>query len=41
MREGKPVTLRFRGGLLGHWSVWTRSAVQDAAAVPRRVAGAA
>ncbi len=27
-REGKPVTLRFRGGLLGHWSVWTRSAVQ-------------
>jgi len=28
MREDKPVTLRFRGGLLGHWSVWTRSAVQ-------------
>jgi hypothetical protein len=27
MREAKPVTLRFRGGLLGHWSVWTRSAV--------------
>jgi len=22
------VTLRFRGGLLGHWSVWTRGAVQ-------------
>jgi hypothetical protein len=21
------VTLRFRGGLLGHWSVWTRNAV--------------
>lgn len=28
MREGRPVTLRFRGGLLGHWSVWTRSAVE-------------
>jgi hypothetical protein len=28
MRNGKPVTLRIRGGLLGHWSVWTRSAVQ-------------
>jgi hypothetical protein len=27
MREAKPVTLRFRGGLLGHWSVWTKSAV--------------
>ena len=27
MREGKPVTLRFRGGLLGHWSVWVKSAV--------------
>jgi hypothetical protein len=27
MRQGKPVTVRFRGGLLGHWSVWVRSAV--------------
>ena len=27
MRDGAPVTLRFRGGLLGHWSVWTKSAV--------------
>jgi len=27
MRAGGPVTLRFRGGLLGHWSVWTRAAV--------------
>jgi hypothetical protein len=24
---GREATLRFRGGLLGHWSVWTRSAV--------------
>jgi Dihydrodipicolinate synthetase family len=23
---GRDVTVRFRGGLLGHWSVWTRSA---------------
>ncbi|MEJ1975964.1 MAG: dihydrodipicolinate synthase family protein [Acetobacteraceae bacterium] len=28
MREGQPVTLRFRGGLLGHWSVWTQSAAR-------------
>ena len=27
MREAKPVELRFRGGLLGHWSVWTERAV--------------
>uniref|UniRef100_UPI00339D6FD3 dihydrodipicolinate synthase family protein n=1 Tax=Aquibium sp. A9E412 TaxID=2976767 RepID=UPI00339D6FD3 len=26
-RDGVPVTLRIRGGLLGHWSVWTRAAV--------------
>jgi len=27
MREGAPVLLRIRGGLLGHWSVWTKAAV--------------
>lgn len=27
MRDGKPVTVRFVGGLLGHWSVWTKGAV--------------
>ncbi|TNF19746.1 MAG: dihydrodipicolinate synthase family protein [Rhodobacteraceae bacterium] len=27
-REGVPVTVRIRGGLLGHWSVWTRRAVE-------------
>lgn len=27
MREGTPVTVRFKGGLLGHWSVWTKNAV--------------
>jgi Dihydrodipicolinate synthetase family len=28
MRDGKPVTVRFKGGLLGHWSVWTHNAVR-------------
>jgi dihydrodipicolinate synthase/N-acetylneuraminate lyase len=28
MRDGAAVTLRFRGGLLGHWSVWTKAAVE-------------
>jgi len=27
MRDDEPVTMRFMGGLLGHWSTWTRSAV--------------
>lgn len=26
--ENVPVELRFKGGLLGHWSVWTRRAVE-------------
>ncbi|MDB5732237.1 MAG: dihydrodipicolinate synthase family protein, partial [Variovorax sp.] len=26
MRDGQAVAVRFRGGLLGHWSVWTSSA---------------
>ena len=26
-RDGEDVVVRIRGGLLGHWSVWTRSAV--------------
>ncbi|RYY75838.1 MAG: dihydrodipicolinate synthase family protein, partial [Comamonadaceae bacterium] len=33
MRDGKAVTVRFRGGLLGHWSVWTSSAVRQLAQV--------
>ncbi len=28
MRDGQPVTVRIRGGLLGHWSVWTQRAVR-------------
>ena len=27
-RKGEMVTVRFRGGLLGHWSVWTKTAVE-------------
>jgi hypothetical protein len=27
-RDGKDITVRIKGGLLGHWSVWTRGAVQ-------------
>lgn len=26
--NGKPLTLRIKGGLLGHWSVWTKKAVE-------------
>lgn len=28
MRDGRPVTVRIVGGLLGHWSVWVRAAVR-------------
>jgi hypothetical protein len=28
MRDGQPVTVRIKGGLLGHWSVWTKRAVE-------------
>jgi dihydrodipicolinate synthase/N-acetylneuraminate lyase len=28
MRCGSPVTVRIKGGLLGHWSVWTKRAVE-------------
>lgn len=38
MREGRPVTVRFRGGLLGHWSVWTASAVRQLARIKAEVA---
>ena len=44
-RDGAPVTVRFRGGLLGHWSVWTKSAVEllercKASAVAQEAGGA-
>ncbi|SDC99684.1 dihydrodipicolinate synthase family protein [Belnapia rosea] len=41
MREGVPVTVRFRGGLLGHWSVWTRQAVQLLARLQAAARGSA
>lgn len=28
-RDGETVTVRVRGGLLGHWSVWTKRAVEQ------------
>ncbi|HXD42954.1 MAG TPA: dihydrodipicolinate synthase family protein [Ramlibacter sp.] len=28
VRDGQPVTVRIKGGLLGHWSVWTQRAVE-------------
>ena len=28
LRDGRPVSVRVGGGLLGHWSVWTQRAVQ-------------
>jgi dihydrodipicolinate synthase/N-acetylneuraminate lyase len=37
VRGGAAVTLRFRGGLLGHWSVWVRSAVELLARVKREI----
>jgi hypothetical protein len=40
MRDGAPVTLRFRGGLLGHWSVWTKGAVELLERCKRAVAAA-
>jgi len=38
VRDGAPVSVRFRGGLLGHWSVWTASAVKLFAQIKRAVA---
>ncbi|RYY91442.1 MAG: dihydrodipicolinate synthase family protein, partial [Comamonadaceae bacterium] len=40
MRDGRPVDVRFRGGLLGHWSVWTASAVQQLARIKAELAAA-
>ncbi len=37
-RDGRPVTVRIQGGLLGHWSVWTLRAVQLLARVHQAVA---
>jgi hypothetical protein len=37
-RDGAEVTVRVRGGLLGHWSVWTKSAVELLATLHAAVA---
>jgi dihydrodipicolinate synthase/N-acetylneuraminate lyase len=33
LRDGRPVTVRMVGGLLGHWAVWTRRAVEEVASI--------
>ena len=38
MRGATPVTVRIKGGLLGHWSVWTQRAVELLARVHAEVA---
>ena len=38
MRDGAPVTVRIQGGLLGHWSVWTRRAVEMLARIHAAIA---
>jgi len=37
-RDGRDVTLRIKGGLLGHWSVWTKRAVEQLASIQDAVA---
>jgi hypothetical protein len=41
MRDGGPVTVRIQGGLLGHWSVWTKRAVELLARIHHAVAAGA
>ena len=38
VREGKPVEVRLVGGLLGHWSFWTRRAVEQLDRIHRTIA---
>jgi hypothetical protein len=38
-RDGVPVTVRIKGGLLGHWCVWTRRAAELLDRVHGTVAG--
>jgi dihydrodipicolinate synthase/N-acetylneuraminate lyase len=40
-RGDDEVTLRIRGGLLGHWSVWTKAAVEQLARIQRAIAAGA
>lgn len=41
MRDGKPVTVRIKGGLLGHWSVWTKRAVELLERIHAAISGGA
>jgi dihydrodipicolinate synthase/N-acetylneuraminate lyase len=41
MRGGEEVRVRIRGGLLGHWSVWTQKAVELHARIRRAIAAGA
>ena len=41
MRGGEEVRVRIRGGLLGHWSVWTQKAVELHARIHRAIAAGA
>jgi dihydrodipicolinate synthase/N-acetylneuraminate lyase len=36
--DGQPVTVRIKGGLLGHWSVWTKRAVEQLALIHAAIA---
>ncbi len=40
-RGGEELTLRIKGGLLGHWSVWTKTAVELLARIQAAVAAGA
>jgi hypothetical protein len=40
-RDGEEVALRIKGGLLGHWSVWTRTAVELLVRIQAAVAAGA
>ena len=40
-REGEEIALRIKGGLLGHWSVWTKTAVELLARIQAAVAAGA
>lgn len=39
MVKGQPIDLRIKGGLLGHWSVWTKRAVELLDRIHQSVAG--
>ena len=40
-RDGEEIELRIRGGLLGHWSVWTKTAVELLSRIQSAVAAGA